>query len=434
MDSIIERSRGTIRFSFKEPQSILKKNKRKQSLIYLFFSYGSHRFKYSTGYKSCFDDWDFKKQRVKNKIAILNRDEINNYLSDLGVFIKKEYASLSKDIKNVSKELLKHKLDVFTKRVNSVNEYLDDLSFFQVIDKFLSEKENLISIITIRSYKQTQKRLKEFEKVSSFTLSFDTIDMSFYNKFNKFLEDQNYALNTIGKHIKNFKTFLNYALSEGYTSNQRFRKKDFKVKTEITTEIYLTEDEIKQMHIKDLSEYPDLEYARDVFLMGCYTGQRISDYNNLKEEDIVRIEGIEYFKIIQKKNRKYGKEVMCPITKEIREIMDKRHNGNPPKKIEESQLNEDIKKVGELLKFNELVKCEYTRGGKLTKEMIPKHKLIKSHTARRTYCTNKYLAGMSVYDIRLFSGHSTEKEFYKYIRIKDRERALHIVKGGFFNV
>ena len=434
MNTIIERSRGTIRFAFKEQLNILNANKRMQSLIYLFFNYGNQRFKYSTGYKSCYDDWDFKKQRIKNKTAILNKDEINNHLSDLERFLKKEYTSLSKSSKNISKEVLKHKLDVFTNRAVAIENFIDDLSFFNVIDKFISGKGNQISIITIRSYKQTQNRLKEFEKSYSTKLSFDSINMEFYNKFNKFLEGRNYALNTIGKHIKNFKTFLNYALSEGFTSNQRFRTKDFKVKKEVTTEIYLTEDEIKQMHLKDLSKYPELEHARDLFLIGCYTGQRISDYNNLKEEDILMVDGISYFKIIQKKNRRYGKEVLCPITKEIREIMDKRHYGKPPKKIAESQLNEDIKKVGKMLKFNELIKCEFTRGGKLIREITPKYKLIKSHTARRSFCTNKYLAGMNPYDIRLFSGHSTDKEFFKYIRIMDRERASHIVKGGFFNV
>lgn len=434
MKTIIERSKGSIRFAFNESQQILISNKRKQRLIYLFFSNGKQRFKYSTGYKSCYDDWDFKKQRIKNKTAILNKDEINEDLGDLEKFLIKEYTSLAKTLKNVSKELLKHKLDVFTKRATSMDDYMEDMSFFQVIDKFITLKEDQITIVTIRSYKQTRLRLEEFEKHFKTRLDFDSINIEFYNKFINFLEEKNYALNTIGKHIKSFKTFLNYALSEGFTSNQRFKSVDFKVKKEITTEIYLSDDDIKQMHKKDLSEYPELEHARDVFLMGCFSGQRISDYNNLTEDDIVSIDGVDYFKIIQKKNRKYGKEVMCPITKEMREIMDKRYNGKPPHKIAESQLNEDIKKVGGLLKFNELIKCEYTKGGKLTKEMIPKHRLIKSHTARRSFCTNKYLAGMSPYDIRLFSGHSTDKEFFKYIRIKDRERASHIVKGGYFNI
>jgi hypothetical protein len=33
-----------------------------------------------------------------------------------------------------------------------------------------------------------------------------------------------------------------------------------------------------------------------------------------------------------------------------------------------------------------------------------------------------------------FTGHTTEKEFYKYIRIKDEERAAHIAQSGYFNL
>ena len=431
MDISIERSKGTVRFSFKESLNVLRNKKKQQSLLYLYFSYGNQRFKYSTGYKSCYDDWDYRRQRIKNKTAILNRDEINAHLNDLETFLNKEYASLSKEHKTVSKSLLKHKLDVFTKRVSAVDDLITDLSFFEIIDKYISEKENQISIITIRSYKQTKKRLEEFEKNTSTEFSFDSINMSFYNDFNSFMEKNEYALNTIGKHIKNFKTFLNYALTEGYTNNQRFRSKDFKVKKEITTEIFLTDDEVRQMYLKDLSKYPELEYARDVFLIGCYTGQRISDYNNLKEEDIIMVDGVEYFKIIQKKNRKLGKEVMCPITKEI---MHKRYNSNPPPRIAESILNKNIKQVGQMLKFNDMIKCEFTKGGELKTELMPKYSLIKSHTARRSFCTNMYLRGMSVYDIMLFSGHTTEKEFYKYIRVENQARASHIVKGGLFNI
>jgi len=248
------------------------------------------------------------------------------------------------------------------------------------------------------------------------------------------MEKKGYALNTIGKHIKTIKTFCNYAWNEGYTTNVRFKGKDFKVNKEITTKIYLIDDEIAKLHNKDLSKYPELEHARDVFLMGCYTGQRISDYNGLTKDDIVTINGVQYFKIRQRKNRKYSRIVHCPITKEIREIMNSRYNGHPPSKIHEQDLNENIKQVGQMLEWDEKIKCEFTKGGKFLTEMIPKYDLIMSHTARPSFCTNKYKAGMSVFDIMLFSGHSTEKEFYKYIRIKNEERAAHIVERGYFNV
>ena len=434
MSKGIERTKGTIRFAFKTSKAKLEENKNLQSLIFLFFSYGKIRFKYSTGYKSCFNDWDFKKQRIKNKVGIENKDKINEDLSDLENQLNKECANILNESKNISNELLKYKLDIFTKKIEPHQEINTNLTFFQVIDKYIQEKESHISIITIRSYKQTKKRLEEYEKHYNRKLMFDFINISFYNEFNTFMESKDYALNTIGKHIKNLKTFLNYALAEGYSSNQKFKSKDFKVATETTTEIYLTDSEIKEMFDKDLSKFPEVELARDVFLIGCYTGQRISDYNNLSENDIIEIDGIQFFKIKQQKNKKYNREVLCPITKEMRKIMNKRHNKKPPRKIAESYLNDYIKQVGQMLKWNELVKCEFTKGGKTITKMIPKYDLIKSPTARRSFCTNKYKAGMSVYDIMLFSGHTTEKEFYKYIRIKDEERASHIVKTGFFNV
>lgn len=435
MNTTFTRTKGKVRFAFKESNKKLSENKKQLSLIYLNFTYGNQRFKYSTGYKSCFDDWDFNKQRVKIKNSITNKDEINTHLNDLESFLYDKYSELSKEHSEVPKHLLKYALDVKTNKVKEHKiKNKTGLSFFQVIDEFINSKEGEISNITIRSYKQTKKRLEEYQKYYKETLMFEFIDMDFYNKFNRFMETRNYSLNTIGKHIKTLKTFLNYALIEGYTKNQRFKSDDFKVKKEITTEIYLTDDEIKQMHNKDLSKYPELEHARDVFLIGCYTGQRISDYNGLKSEDIVSINGYDCFKIRQKKNRKHSRTVHCPITKEIKEIMDKRHNGKPPKKIAEQDLNDYIKQVGQMLEWNVLVKCEFTKGGVFQSEMIPKYNLIASHTARRSFCSNKYKAGMNVFDIMLFSGHTTEKEFYKYIRIKNEERASHIIKSGFFNV
>ena len=435
MSTTIERSKGTVRFAFKDSNTNLQKNKKKQSLIYLHFTYGKNKFKYSSGYKSCFDDWDFNKQRIKNKVGITNKDEVNGHLSDLEKFINKKYNELSGECDVVPKHLLKYALDVKTNKVTP-HKVKDKkgMSFFEVINEFIETKEGEISKITIRSYKQTKKRLEEYQRHYNETLMFEFIDMSFYNKFNRFMEANNYSLNTIGKHLKTIKTFLNYALIEGYTTNQRFKSDDFKVKKEITTEIYLTDDEIKKMYEHDLSKYPELEHARDVFLMGCYTGQRISDYNGLKNEDVVVIDGFKCFKIRQKKNRKYSRIVHCPITKEMQDIMDSRYNGHPPTKILEQDLNENIKQVGQMLEWDELIKCEYTKGGKYQTKMISKYDLIKSHTARRSFCTNKYKAGMSVFDIMLFSGHTTEKEFYKYIRIKNQERAAHIIKGGYFNV
>src|SRR5690606_2638510 len=117
MSTTIERSKGTVRFAFKDSNANLLKNKKKQSLIYLHFTYGSNKFKYSTGYKSCFDEWDYNKQRIKNKAVIYNKDEVNGYLGDLEKFINTKYKELSKEHDIVPKHLLKYALDVKTNKV-----------------------------------------------------------------------------------------------------------------------------------------------------------------------------------------------------------------------------------------------------------------------------------------------------------------------------
>ena len=148
---------------------------------------------------------------------------------------------------------------------------------------------------------------------------------------------------------------MNYAFVEGYTTSVKYQSSGFKVEKEITTEVYLSEAEIKKMHDKDLSKDPMLEHVRYVFLIGYYTGQRVSDYNNLSKDDIVNKDGVRFFKFIQKKNRKRGRVVMCPITKEVSEIMDKRYNGVPPPPIKEQYINDHIKDICADLKFNELI-------------------------------------------------------------------------------
>ena len=52
-----------------------------------------------------------------------------------------------------------------------------------------------------------------------------------------------------------------------------------------------------------------------------------------------------------------------------------------------------------------------------TEIVYKKHELISSHTARRSFCTNKFLMGMPVQAIMKFSGHKTERAFMKYLKL-----------------
>jgi integrase len=49
--------------------------------------------------------------------------------------------------------------------------------------------------------------------------------------------------------------------------------------------------------------------------------------------------------------------------------------------------------------------------------------LISTHTARRSFATNAYLAGQQTLNIMAITGHSTEKSFNRYIRVTPLEKA-----------
>ena len=53
----------------------------------------------------------------------------------------------------------------------------------------------------------------------------------------------------------------------------------------------------------------------------------------------------------------------------------------------------------------------------------PKFDLIRSHTARRSFCTNAYLAGMDASKIMTISGHTKLETFLEYVK------ADHLRKG-----
>ncbi|MCW5514728.1 site-specific integrase [Muriicola sp. Z0-33] len=425
--SVIERTKGTIRFAFKESLKSLSKTPNQSSLIYLHFSYGKKRFKYSTGYSCSFNDWDLQKQRVRNKAHILNRGEINDYLNRLESELKKELTRLDSLGIPITIEGLKSKLDQITSKSESKE---DDgtVAFYQYYDVFLKRNENRLKPITLRSYRQTRRLLKEFNT----KLNFDDFDYDFYDDFVQFLQEDGKKANTVGKHIKNLKAVLRSATNDGHNQNLIFTSRHFKVISELTTAIYLNEDELEKIRTLDLSGFPNWDRARDIFIIGCYTGQRVSDYNGLTDNNFHESEGIRFFRIHQQKT---GKEVFCPITKEIDYIINKTvNNGLPPKKMNEQDINEFIKEVGRKASIDEIITTKFTKGGKLVSKNLPKYQLIATHTARRSFCTNMYKKGMSTYEIMHFSGHSTEKEFYKYIRIEKEQRAVNIAKSGYFNL
>jgi integrase len=62
--------------------------------------------------------------------------------------------------------------------------------------------------------------------------------------------------------------------------------KNLKFVDEAADAIYLNEEEISKIYKADLSNYSFLEKYRDLFVFGCFTGLRFSDFSSLQKEDV----------------------------------------------------------------------------------------------------------------------------------------------------
>lgn len=430
MKETIKSTHGVVRFSLKESFKSLQLSPNKESLIMLHFTSKGKRFKKSIGFKCSLNQWDSTKQRVKTGKAMrANAYNINSFLNNIQAFTEDQLSKMVRDTGLIDIERLSYLVSCKINGVDADVEQIENSKITFYSKKLIEAKKSNISITTYRSYNQTLNLLKLYEKKYATTLRFEVIDLVFYRSFVNFLEAEGFRLNSIGKHVKNLKTFLNDALINGITNNMTFKSHSFKILKEVTTDIYLTSEEIKTLANKDFSLRPKIELARDIFLIGCYTGQRVSDYNGLTDNNIKIIDGEKLIVITQKKT---ANKVKLPITKKIENIMN-RYDGHFPPKLSEPILRKNIKTACYLAGFKELITNTYTKGGEKIKKETPKYKLVKTHTARRSFCTNHYKKGKSIQAIMVFSGHLTEKEFYKYVRMEREEKALAIIKNGFFD-
>lgn len=430
MKTTVQSTHGVIRFCLKESMRSLESTPKKESLIMLHFASKGQRFKKSIGFKCALEHWDTSKQRIKTgKGMTVNAYSVNVLINDIQDFTQNALSIMVKDTGSIDLERLSYLIGCKINGSEIDNEQKENSKVVYYCSNLIEAKKSCINITTYRSYNQTVKLLVSYEKKYKMVLKFDEIDLSFYRNFVKHLESENYSLNSVGKHVKNLKIFLNDALINGISSNIIFKNRSFKVSKETTTDIYLTTEEIKTLAEKDFSNRPRIQLARDIFLIGCYTGQRVSDYNGLTNENIEVLDGHKFIKIKQKKT---NATVHIPITAAIQNVM-KRYNNSFPPNLSEPILRKNIKTACSTVGFKELIKSSFTKGGKLINEEVPKYNLVKTHTARRSFCTNHYKAGKSIQNIMLFSGHKTEREFYKYIRVEKEEKALAVLKSGFFD-
>ena len=260
--------------------------------------------------------------------------------------------------------------------------------------------------------------LKEYEESYNTRLHLNRINNSFYNSFLEFcIEEKVHYNNTLRRNIGLLKSYLNWALKNRYTFNSKFQS--FKTpEGYLTDEIALTMEEVKEIYLFDFSDNKRLEKVRDLFVFGCTTGMRFSNYSIVKHRDIQE----DYIYTIDGKDK--SKILNIPLSTISTTIL-KKYDYKLPK-ISSTNFNKYIKQVVKEVGYVKLTKKISHIGNKVEESFIPMYNRVSSHTARRSFITimkNNLVPDKVIMNI---TGHKSVEVFNRYYKPSDNEKKKFI--------
>jgi integrase len=421
-------------------------NDSKQTLIYLIFQFGYYEInngnkkfkflKYSTGEKIEPKFWNFNLKRAKASEKFPEHSELNTRLEQIAAITRDVYRHFLNDGIKPNPELMRNKLN---ERLGKFQvEATNPINLIEFIRQLIEESKSgqrvtsdgkKLSNFTVKGYRTTLNHILKFQEIKNVKLDFASIDLDFYDDFVNYFTRNNYAINSIGKHIKNLKVFLQAAVDKRIFDGHEFQNKRFRTIEEKTDSIYLSDIEILKIYQLDLSKSLQLEKTRDLFVVGCYTGLRFSDYKQIIMENIKKSDNGAFLHI---KTHKTGELVVIPMNWVVQELLSK-YDDYLPKIYVNQVMNRGLKDIGKLADINEKVSHSITKGGIRIDTIYSKFELITTHTARRSFATNAYLANIPTISIMKITGHKTEKAFMRYIKISQEDNANKLAEHPYFS-
>ena len=400
--------------------NLKKSNKANLSLILFsaYFKEEDRKFIYSTGELIDPKEWDKVNKQPDNingrTKGAENHRTIDTQIKRYSAFFNDTIANYKLAKRDITIAEIRAEFDKEFKKTSGISN-----KFFLVYDKYVKEKENdysdeAVSITTIKRFQYNKKLLIELEEKRKKKISFNQINKTFYNDFLKFcIEEKRHSANTLRRNVGLLKTFLYWALENNHTYKVDFQK--FKApKAQQTDEIALAQSDIDKVFEFDLSKNIKLERVRDLFILGCSTGLRISNYSKIRKQDIIN----ESIQVRDEKNK--DKNLSIPLNDYSKYILEKYDFQLP--KISTQKFNEYIKEVFKIIGFDTPIKKELKIGKEIKETISPMYERVSSHTARRSFIT--VMKNNKVPDklIMQITGHKNLEVFNKYYKPNETDK------------
>lgn len=351
----------------------------------------------STGIKIEPQFWNESKELVKKSHP--NHDFLNDQLSELKT--------------RMERKVLNQKLN--DELIDLAEPKQKNIDFYEFFEKDVMSVSNAdLTKGTQLIYKRTLKYMKEFKR----SVTIDKIDLSFVERFNKFLiEKKNLHLNSRASLLRKLKKAINLAINHDHITPAKNPFLGFQIKEIEPEKKSLTLAELRKIEHLDMSLRPELIKTRKMFLFCCYTALRFGDLVQLTVDNF---EELESGKIRLSYNPNKTKRINNKV---VKWIISDFWNG-AAHKIVELELLEWSKLPNETRPIFQYTNEFYNRQLKELQRFAGIKTILTSHLARHTCITllvNDF--ELDITKAQLIAGHSKIEMTQRYLRITERDLA-----------
>jgi len=320
---------------------------------------------------------------------------------------------------DASKRLLNEETEnkyVTAKGISKAIKGDDCPGFFELGEMSLRKTKADCSVGTYDAREAILKKFKEFVKDKEIQLT--DLTPQLLGKYDQYLQSRfNNSVNTRHSNFKFLKMVFKEAYKLDYLTGHPNPFDKYKIKTTSTTKEFLTEDEIGLVETIDLTDQPQLEPYRKLFIFACTAyGIRVSDLILLQS---LQISGGR----IKIKTKKTNNQLDVRLPQKALNIIEwfKEHNTDNRFVFGLAPCNLDMKdeQMVDLTVSRETAK--YNKALRTIGKKAELEKPLSSHIARHAWATRALRKGLDLYQVSTLLTHSSVKQTQVYAKIVSEE-------------
>lgn len=435
MDAQVFINEISCNFTLRQPKS------EKPTNVYFVTRVQKKQIKFSTGVRVYPDQWNVKKQEAYISCRLTELDNENNSIVNKKINKLKLYFSEYKRYLCNHPEEIEHRAIILLKQYiykDTMKKKTEKPATF-IMKQIVEEKDTKES--SKNQYRFNINKFKRFLDEQSIPDTWENMNLDTFTKYQQFLIEEgkkdkdgkkastiaNIIGGTLFPILRKASKRLDIPFKWEESNLESFELVKDKSNKELARnkEVALTEKQIKRLYEHQLAgtekQIKKKMEIKDLFVLQCLVGQRISDMQKLFNGDNERDEENGTISIIQQKT---GARAIIPLVPLAEEIINK-YAGKEIKYYKErrSDLNKELREIAQEAGLDEPITYE-ENGTKYTK---PLYELLHTHSARHTFSTIMCRKDIPREDIIIATGHENTQmldKIYAHLTAKDKSKKV----------